>query len=117
MSRSTATRVSDVVVQTYSDNLVEFVLPHGQGSNNTIEIEVAGKVFSNKVSFAYDPPLIQALSTNVGITDGNTLIMLHGQNFGETKYVMIRLSRAKFYHQHTTKYLPYKSWGRELNYR
>ena len=80
---------SDVVVQTYSDNLVEFVLPHGQGSNNTVEIEVAGKVFSNKVTFAYDPPLIQALSTNAGITDGNTLIMLHGQNFGETKYVMI----------------------------
>ena len=67
---------SDVVVQTYSDNLVEFVLPHGQGSNNTVEIEVAGKVFSNKVFFAYDPPLIQVLSTNFGITDGNTLIML-----------------------------------------
>jgi hypothetical protein len=80
---------SPIIVQKYTDTSIEFVLPHGQGSNNSIEIEVAGRVFSNKVYVGYDFPVVQTISSNRGSTKGNTLVVFKGFNFGELNLVKI----------------------------
>ncbi len=73
---------------TYSNTVVKFMLPAGQGTNNPIQVNVDGQNTS-PLSFGYDDPIITNIFPATGPSTGGTTITLSGSNFGTNGTVTI----------------------------
>ena len=82
-------KLSNLIVTSYNNTVIQLILPHGQGTTNAVQVEVEGAVRSNTYQFAFEPPTITGATTTHGPTIGNTIVVINGANFGETQTVKL----------------------------
>ncbi|WP_245859874.1 IPT/TIG domain-containing protein [Spirosoma aerolatum] len=71
-----------IPITSWSDTLIQAILPAGQGSQSVSIIRQDGQASSNSLSFTYDVPILSSMSPNYGPTSGTTSLTLLGNNFG-----------------------------------
>ena len=53
----------------YGHDMIEFLLPPGQGENVVVEVRMGEQIATESTSFGYDPPSLVGVSPNAGPTD------------------------------------------------
>ncbi len=74
---------SPVASQTWTNTLVSFLTPSGEGISLPVFLTVGGQT-SNVVSFSYSPPVINAINPAGGRTEGGYPVTLSGSSFGSS---------------------------------
>ena len=74
---------SPVASQTWTNTLVSFLTPSGEGISLPVFVTVGGQT-SNVVSFSYSPPVINAINPAGGRTEGGYPVTLSGSSFGSS---------------------------------
>ncbi|MBA4150553.1 MAG: IPT/TIG domain-containing protein [Verrucomicrobia bacterium] len=80
-------------ISSYTHSQIQFVVPPGQGMDNSISVVTGGQP-SNMKLFNYSSPSVLFLSPANGPTSGGTSITVSGENFGTNAIVTVAGSPA-----------------------
>jgi IPT/TIG domain/Tyrosine-protein kinase ephrin type A/B receptor-like len=87
----------------YLHGRIECEIPPGQNPSQVVRVNVSSQISAQSIVLNYDRPVISSVSPTNGPTNGGTVVLIRGNNFGLTQYVQIGgLNCSSLAANHTT---------------